>query len=434
VKPSRLTFLFLLVWSLFGLAASFYPDFLRIWNLAGIMLGVALAIDALYVYLEPNIRIERRLSHNLSVNCWAQCTLHIRNIGNRAYRLQIFDLHPSNFRARDLPININLDAGKFADAVYRLFPTQRGDGEFPGLHVKVASKLGLWIRQRTYYLPHTVKIYPNFSEVTKFALLATDNNLSQMGVKHKQRRGQGMEFHQLREYREGDSLRQIDWKATSRLHKLISREYQDERDQRIVFLLDCGRRMRALDGEVSHFDQALNALLLLSYVALRQGDSVSFHTFGGHKRLFNAAKGVHTINAILNQLYDLDSTLEIADYETAAKELLTHQRKRSLIVVLTNARDEDYEDLNKALRLLRTRHLVILANLREEILDKTLNIAPQDLDQALRYSSVLNYLEMRNRIHGNLSESGVMTLNVTAEQLPISIVNRYLEIKSSNIL
>jgi len=434
VKPSKITFLLLLIWSLLGLAASFSPDFLRFWNILGIFIGVALVIDAFNVYLDPNIRIERLLSHNLSVNSWTQSKLRIRNIGNRSYQLAIFDLHPAHFRSRDLPINLTLEPGKFAEAEYRLFPTQRGDGEFPGLHVKVISKLGLWIRQRTYYLPHKVKIYPNFSEVTKFALLATDHNLSQMGVKYRQRRGQGMEFHQLREYREGDSLRQIDWKATSRLQKLISREYQDERDQRIVFLLDCGRRMRARDGKVSHFDQALNAMLLLSYVALRQGDSVSFQTFGGHKRVFHAAKGAHTINAILNQLYDLESTVEVADYETAAKELLTHQRKRSLIVVLTNARDEDYEDLSKALRLLRTRHLVVLANLREEILDNTLNVTPQDLTQALRYSAVLNYLEMRNRIHSNLSESGVISLNVTAQQLPISIVNRYLEIKRSNIL
>ena len=434
MKPSRFTFFLLAIWSMLGLGASFTPDLLRVWNIFGIFLGMALVIDAFNVYLEPNIRIERRLGHNLSVNSWTQCGLHIRNIGKRAYRLSIFDLHPSHVRSRDLPIQLNLEPGKFAEVAYALFPTQRGDAEFSGLHVKVTSKLGLWIRQRKYNLQHQLKVYPNFSEVTKFALLATDHNLSQMGVKYRQRRGQGMEFHQLREYREGDSLRQIDWKATSRLQKLISREYQDERDQRIVFLLDCGRRMRAQDGRVSHFDQALNALLLLSYVALRQGDSVSFHTFGGHKRLFNAAKGVHTINAILNQLYDLDSTLEVADYESAAKELLTHQRKRSLIVVLTNARDEDYEDLNKALRLLRTRHLVVLANLREEVLDRTLNVAPQDLDEALRYSAVLNYMEMRNRIHSKLSESGVMTLNVTAEQLPISIVNRYLEIKSSNIL
>jgi len=434
VKPSKLTLILLLVWSLLGLAASFSPDLLKTWNMIGIFIGVGLLLDAFGVYLEPNIRIERHLSHNLSVNSWTQSKLHIRNIGNRTYKLSIYELHPAHFLSRDLPINVVLEPGKFADAEYRLFPSKRGDGEFPGLHVKVQSKLGLWIRQRTYHLPHHVKIYPNFSEVTKFALLATDNNLSQMGVKYRQRRGQGMEFHQLREYREGDSLRQIDWKATSRLQKLISREYQDERDQRIVFLLDCGRRMRAQDGNLSHFDQALNALLLLSYVALRQGDSVSFHTFGGHKRLYLAGKGVHSINAILNQLYDLHSTVDVADYETAAKELLTHQRKRSLIVVLTNARDEDFEDLSKALRLLRSRHLVVLANLREEILDQTLNVAPQDLQEALRYSAVLNYLESRNRIHNNLRESGVITLNVTAEQLPISIVNRYLEIKSSNIL
>lgn len=434
MKPSRLTFFLLSFWALFGLAASFNPNAIQYWNMLGVMIGVALLIDAFYVYLEPNIRIERRMGHNLSVNGWTKCHLQIRNIGNRTYQLSIYDLHPSHIKSKDLPINLSLQPGKFADTHYRLFPTQRGDAEFSGLHVKVISKLGLWIRQRKYHLQHRVKVYPNFSEVTKFALLATDHNLSQMGVKYRQRRGQGLEFHQLREYREGDSLRQIDWKATSRLQKLISREYQDERDQRIVFLLDCGRRMRAMDGDSSHFDQALNAMLLLSYVALRQGDSVSFHTFGGPKRFFQASKGVHTINAILNQLYDLKSGLEVADYESAAKELLTQQRRRSLIVVLTNARDEDYEDMNNALRLLRTRHLVVLANLREQILDHTQNQAPKDLKEALRYSAVVNYKAMRNRVHNTLGDAGVLTLNVTAEELPISIVNRYLEIKSSNIL
>ena len=90
----------------------------------------------------------------------------------------------------------------------------------------------------------------------------------------RRRRGEGLEFHQLREYREGDSQRQIDWKATSRSGQLISREYQDERDQQIMLLIDCGRRMRAQDDELSHFDHVLNAALLLAYVGLRQGDAV----------------------------------------------------------------------------------------------------------------------------------------------------------------
>jgi len=434
VTPSRFTLWLLVIWGLIGVGAAFEPDAAKLWTASGIVLAVVLLFDVYTVLKEPNILIERKLAHNLPVKSWSHCKLIIRNQGDRDYDLQIYDLHSDIFVSNGLPLKLKLGRGLFSEAQYRLLPTQRGDAHFSGLHVRVASRFGLWIRQRTYHLQESVKIYPNFAEVAKYALLATDNQLSRLGVRHRQRRGQGTEFHQLREYRDGDSLRQIDWKATSRYQKLISKEYQDERDQHVVFLIDCGRRMRALDEEVSHFDQALNALLLLSYVALRQGDSVSFHAFGGQHRWFNAGKGAHNINAILNQLYDLDTTLEVADYTMAARELLTRQNKRSLVIILTNARDEDYEDLNTAMRLLRSRHLVLLANLREIVLDHIAVQPVNDFDDAIRYSAVIDYLNKRNRIHSQLGESGVMTLNVTAEQLPIAVVNRYLDIKRTNML
>jgi uncharacterized protein (DUF58 family) len=434
VKPARFTIWLLIIWTLIAVGVAFQPDAAKFWSASGIILAIVLLFDGYTVLKEPHIHIERKLAHNLPVKSWSPCKLIIRNQGARDYDLQIYDLHPGIFQSSGLPLKLKLGRGLFSEAQYRLMPTQRGDARFSGLHVRVDSRFGLWTRRRTYRLEESVKIYPNFAEVTKFALLATDNQLSRLGVRHRQRRGQGTEFHQLREYRDGDSLRQIDWKATSRYQKLISREYQDERDQHVVFLIDCGRRMRAVDEETSHFDQALNALLLLSYVALRQGDSVSFHAFGGQHRWFNAGKGAHNINAILNQLYDLDTTLEVADYTMAARELLTRQNKRSLVIILTNARDEDYEDLNIAMRLLRSRHLVLLANLREMVLDHIVTQPVNDFDEAIRYSAVIDYLHKRNRTHNQLGDSGVMTLNVTAEQLPIAVVNRYLDIKRSNML
>ena len=136
------------------------------------------------------------------------------------------------------------------------------------------SVLGLWKKNIIQPLKSEVRNYPNFSSVMKYSLLATDQRLNQMGILKKRRRGEGLNFHQLREYRDGDSLRQIDWNATARTHKLISRDYQEERDQQIIFLVDCGRRMLAHDDQLSHFDHTLNAILLLSHVALRQGDAV----------------------------------------------------------------------------------------------------------------------------------------------------------------
>ena len=434
MKPSRNLLILALAWCVLGLIIAFFPALASAWVPLGMIIAALMIIDALGVMQKPKLTIERQLSKNLPVDTWHNVQLIIHNNNVLPYQLQVFDLHPSAFLSQNLPQHVTIAPEHFAQLSYRLLPTQRGDALFPGVDIKIQSRLGLWIRRRSYHLETRVKVYPNFSEVAKYAILATDNKLSQLGVRLRQRRGQGLEFHQLREYREGDSIRQIDWKATSRYRRLISREYQDERDQHIVFLIDCSRRMQAKDGNLSHFDQCLNAMLLLSYVALRQGDAVSFMTFGGINRKFNARKGVSNVNSILNQTYDLQPTQEVSDYTGVARELLQHQRKRSLVVVLTNARDEDHDNIQTAMHLLRSRHLVLLANLREEILDKVIQEPVNNFDQAIRYASTLNYLGIRNKNHESLCNSGVLALNVSARELPIAMVNRYLDIKQSNLL
>lgn len=434
MKPGRLLIVVSALWASSGFIIAFNPLFSPIWGPIGIVILTICVFDALSVWLEPDIIIERKIAHNLPVGSWSSVKLTIHNKSNRSYKLKIYDLHPSSFTTKYLPLAVQLQQKRYIQLRYKILSRTRGDFDFEGIEVIVLSRFSLWQRQRKYSLRETVKVYPNFSEVSKYALLATDNQLSRLGIRQRQRRGQGLEFHQLREYNEGDSIRQIDWNATSRYRKLISREYQDERDQRIVFLVDCGRRMRAEDDGINHFDQSLNSLLLLSYVALRQGDSVSIMAFGGQRRKVGSQKGVGNINTILNQIYDLQTTLDVSDYVEIARELLVAQRKRSLVIILTNARDEDQENLNMAVRLLRTRHLVLVANLREEILDNTLSKPVDNFEQALRYSVVLEYIRTRNRNHDALVNAGALSMNVTARELPISIVNRYLDIKRSNML
>ena len=222
--------------------------------------------------------------------------------------------------------------------------------------------------------PSVLRVYPNFAALSGYALFATDNRLSQIGVLQRRRRGEGLDFDQLREYREGDSQRKIDWKASQRMHKLISREYQDERDQQVVFLVDCGRRMRAKDDDCSHFDHALDATLLLAYVGLRQGDAVGLMTMSGDERFLAPRKSRAMVNRILNTVYDLQPGLLTSDYYQAAVNLSKRLRKRALIVIISNLRDEDDDTLLPALRLLQKRHLVLFASLRERALDEAVDL------------------------------------------------------------
>ncbi len=191
-----------------------------------------------------------------------------------------------------------------------------------------------------------------------------------VGAHLKRRRGEGTEFQQLREYRTGDSLRQIDWKASRRALKLISRDYQDERNQQVMLMLDTGRRMLARDGALTHFDHVLNAALMVSYIALRQGDAVGLLAAGGESRFVAAKRGLGMVDSLLNSVFDLNARPVATDYLEAAMALGARQSRRALVLLITNARDEDIEDLVAAVRQLQRRHLVCVASLREEVLDR----------------------------------------------------------------
>ena len=311
---------------------------------------------------------------------------------------------------------------------------QRGEFEFPRCELRVMSPFGLWWRRRFVETSSVVRVYPNYSTISKLLAFEVDNKLQLTGVRMSRRRGEGIEFHQLRDYREGDSLRSVDWKATARMSRLIAREYQDERDQQIVFLLDTGRRMLAKDAELSHFDHALNAMLLLSYVALRQGDCAGVMTAGPQRSWLPPRKGVGTINSILNHVYDINPQPVEVDYLAAATELAVRQRRRSLVVILTNVREEDSESLFAATGLLRRRHLVILASLREGALDEVLEHPVSSFDDALSYSGANQYLEARRESQDLLRARGVFVEDCLCEQLPAAITSRYLAIKRAGML
>lgn len=430
----RPLYLLLGAWTLTGAAAAGWPGLLPLWQGAGLLLAAAAAVDGARVRLAPLPSVRRQVMGALPVSAWSEVKLRLHNGGRRAWRVSVFDHHPPMAEVRGMPASGRLPAQGWAEFHYRLRPLRRGVSEFAPAQLHLHSPWGLWRRSCRLGEPTPVQVYPNFAPVMKYALLGTTSRLSQMGIRRKRRRGQGMEFHQLREYREGDSLRQIDWQATSRTRKLISRDYQDERDQQVIFLLDCGRRMRTQDGELSHFDHTLNAVLLLSHVALRQGDAVGLLTFSGARRHLKPAKGSAGVHRVLKALFDLEPTTQPPDYQEAARELMQRQRKRGLVVLVTNLRDEDADELLPALRTLRGRHLVLVASLRERVLDEVLEETVVGFDAALESAAAQQYLALRRITHDRLAAEGIFLVDVTPEQLPAQLVNRYLDIKQSGAL
>nr|WP_315445585.1 DUF58 domain-containing protein [uncultured Pseudomonas sp.] len=438
MKPSRLLLIWLIILlgiglvlgTLQALAIDVPESLLSInWGLLLALLALA-TLDALRLKRLPTVRIKRQMPGSLALGRWGEVQLTVEHDFSAPLNLQIFDHVPEGLSFENLPLDVELQPGQISLISYRVRPLKRGHFSFEHCEVNLPSPLGLWSGKRLLNVIDSTRVYPDFARLYGGELLAVDNWLSQLGVRQRQRRGQGLEFHQLREFREGDSLRQIDWKATARQRTPIAREYQDERDQQIIFLLDCGRRMRSQDDELSHFDHALNACLLLSYVALRQGDAVGLSTFASDQpRHLAPVKGSGQLNVLLNAVYDLDSTQRPADYQAAINQLLARQKRRALVVLVTNLRDEDDDELLGAVKRLSQQHRVLVASLRETTLDTLRRVPVQTLPEALAYCGTVNYLNERTELHERIVAHGVPVMDVRPAELGAELVTRYLALK-----
>lgn len=406
-----------------------------LWWASLLTLALAATYDALRLRRQPSPQVERHLPGRLPLGRWSEVTLLIQAAGAALPDVDVIDHLPAAIAGEQWPQRVPLRPGTHTTLRYRLRPLRRGHFVFPRCELHLPSPLGLWVGRRVLDVPGETRVYPDYTRLHGARLTAVDNWLSQLGVRQRPRRGLGQEFHQLRDFREGDTLRQIDWKATARKRMPIVREYQDERDQRIVFLLDCGRRMRSRDGDLSHFDHALEGCLLLAHVALRQGDAVGLSTFATPQRRFLApAKGQAQLNALLNALYDLESTRQAADFGAAVTDLLARQRRRSLVVVVSNLRDEDDEALPAALGHLAQHHRVLLVSLREEVLDRLCQRPVERFEEALAYCGAVDYRAARTRLHQTLQTHRLPVLDCRPDELGPRLIERYLAWKKAGAL
>ena len=432
--PAKNTFILLLLLISVAALSAFVPEWRVYWQLLISLSAVLLLSDAFIALRSSSIQLNRQIANSLPLGVETPVSIRVDNTSSRAIDVRLYDHHPASLHTADLPQSGRILPDQHNTFRYRVTPTQRGKFEFDTVQVRTLSPLGLWWRDRNIQQKDTVHVYPNFAAVTKYILLASMDRVQQMGIRKRRRRGEGSEFHQLREFREGDSMRQVDWRATARHGKLISKEYQDERDQNIIMLLDCGRRMRTQDDELSHFDHALNAMLLLTYVALKQGDAVGVGTFSGEQRWVKPIRGAGMLNTILNNVYDLEPSAEAPDYSRAAMDLLARQRKRSLVIVITNLRDEDGDDLLPALKLLKTKHTVLLASLREEAIDAVLHQEVKAFKDALTLAATHQYLDERSQAINWLKNNGINCLDVPPSDLSVQLVNHYLAMKAANVI
>ena len=417
-----------------GLVADIWPLLTPAAIALAVIFALLLLVDASRLLMLPALKIERFIDANIPVNEWNKVQLRLSADHGPTQTLMVHDIYDQVFESKELPRKVELQKNQAAEFSYWLRATNRGNFDLQATEYLCYSPWHFWTQKRRIKNHVSVKVQPNYQAVANLSLLGDEQRIATTGIRQQRRRGEGTEFHQLREYRNGDAMRKVDWKASSRVNKLISKEFRDEQDQQLIFLLDTGRRMRHRDETSVFMDDTINAMLLLSHTASQQGDAVGFMAFGNSSHWCPAQKHKSMIKHLVDHCFDIQAGLVHSDYLLAAQRILELQKRRALIMILTNTRDEDNEDLQKAIVLLRKRHLVVIADLQESCFQQSEMQPCHDHDEAMNYLTSVDYLNRRQEMQKALVGLGAIYLDCTAKDLPAQLTATYNRVKHSGRL
>jgi uncharacterized protein (DUF58 family) len=361
--------------------------------------------------------------------------LELRSHARRTLHLKIRGDGFQYAELKGLPLVASLQPGESCNLEYYVTPRRRGAFALGAHYVRIITPLGLWARQLCFETRHGVRVYPDLQALRAFELTARQDR--EVGFRRATRlKGGESEFARLREYTRDDEYRAIDWKSTARRQKLIAREYQLESNQNLMFMLDAGRLMTAETNQISYFDYALNACLMLGQMAARNGDRVGLIGFDVKVRAFvPPAGGPGAPRRLIQACYDLHPSLVESDYDRAFAELAVRVRKRCLVILFVQVLDEAVADvLQRRTRALLPRHLPLLVVFRDADIDAMLQTAAVDDAELYAHAAAAELLRWRQGFISDMRGRGALVLDVRPRELTGKLLDRYLEIKARQLL
>lgn len=387
--------------------------------------------------LPEGLTLQREFSKRFAIGAATDVKLRIENKTPQDFTLIIKDEFPPELKLNGTREEIfTIPAQSPADFYYGLTPPNRGRYDFGRVAVRYLSRFGLVWCQGYLGAKQSVKVYPNMARAREAELKAL-GAASYLAVQRRAvRRGEGRDFESMRDYVRGDELRHISWTATARRSKLITRQYQIERDQTILIAVDAGRLMTGrIEGETK-FDAGVHASLALMSMAARGGDNAGLAIFGRKiKKYLPPKRGIEHLDAVLEALHDLEPELIEPSYSRAFQFISANLKKRALVVILTDLVDkESSKELINSLKLLRPRHLPVVVTIGDRDLKATVSEIPQEVSDVFTQSAAEEIIHARESALRIVESLGGLALDVNASNLAPRLLETYLKVKERGLL
>lgn len=431
-----------LFFMLFGIGicyilAFFFPWFM--WISHGLLMGLGIITIVDYFLLfnqKDGVKAKRILPEKLSNGDDNAVKVDVKNIYSFKINVQIIDEIPFQFQKRDFLITREIASQSNVLLEYILTPKERGVYQFGHLNILVKSPIGLVSRKFKFQKDETLPSYPSFVHLRKYELMALQNEFLLGGVRKIRNLGHTMEFEQIKDYVQGDDVRTINWKATSKQNKLMVNQFQDEKSQRIIMLIDKGRTMKMPFNGLSLLDYSINATMALSHIILKKGDRAGMMTFS--KKMENKVAADNKsgqLKRISEGLYHIETDFYESDFGKLYQDVKLNIGQRSLILLFSNF--ETLDALNRQMKYLRgiaKSHLLVVIFFKNSELQNIIQSNPENLQQVYDEIIAEKFELEKKLIIQELKKYGIYTVYTLPENLNLDVINKYLEIKARGLL
>jgi uncharacterized protein (DUF58 family) len=430
-------FLFVLGVSLLYVLSYFLQGLFDISNIFFVAIIFLLLSDAMILYInKKGINAYRETPNRLSNGDENEIRIFIKSNYGFKVNCEIIDEIPYEFQKRDLSFKVSVEPGEERIFAYNLRPVKRGEYNFGKTNLYVTSPIGFVKRRFSFEGEKIVPVYPSYIQMKKYKLMAISDRLTEAGIKRIRRIGHSMEFEQIKEYVSGDDYRTINWKATARKADLMVNHFEDEKSQQVYSIIDIGRVMKMPFEGMSLLDYAINTSLVISSIAMHKHDKAGIITFSNKVSNFlPAEKQARQMQKIQDLLYNQKTDFSESDFEILVSRVLKNVNHRSLILLYTN-----FETVNALqrqisyLRRLAQTHLVIVIFFINtqlyELIDK-----PARNTEEIYYKTIAEKFAFEKRlIVKELARYSIQSILSTPQNLSVSTINKYLELKARGLI
>jgi len=399
-------------------------------------LVLVLARDIALLPGRSGYNVSRTMPEPFSLGEHEEVRVVIENPKAAGLLATIADHAPASLTPQPREIAGSFDRNGRLELAYGTSSPKRGAYRFGPVDLQVSRRDGWMRRQVRLQHPHEVAVFPNVVAIKRMQLTLRRGLRVMAGLRRARPPGASTAFAGLRDYVRGDDIRRVSWTATARRDHPVVVEVEAERGQQVMIAIDCGRLMTAPAGELDKLDHAINAALMLAWVAQAYGDRVGLMTFDDRVTSFiKPERGSAQLRRITEELYAIKPEYVEPDFGHAFTHLSLRLGRRSMVVVLTDLQDPEAskELVAHSLRL-AARHLVLVVAMSDPSVVNARQAPVTTSSRAYEWAAAEEFMASRRESFELLRRGGVLGLDVVAGNLSPALVERYLELKERALL